>query len=760
MTDVDGSGMAEDSGEPRHGFARRYARFILKARWLVVLVWLVGAGAATMSLPLPTTGGQDLGGLVPRNSSAVQAQARSLTHFDVPLLTSTAVVLHNPDGLPVLSQADVVLHALAVDQRLRSRQGSLPDNRVLGALPLLNTAGVVPGSHDTGTTAVTYLYFSPNTSINTRTRLAHEYAKHFQATPGTRIAVTGTAPARTAESRLLTGHLNLVEIVTLAFVALVVAVIFRSVVAPLALLAAAFLAYLVGIRLLGLLGQHAALTLPSELEPLIVALVLGIMTDYAVFFLTGIRDRLRDGRAPHEAFVLSVRRNVPIVAVAGLTVAAGTMSLYAAQLQLFRSFGPGLALSVVVGALAAITFLPAVMAIVGDRIYWPSHPQRPGERRSRDRRPSWLVRFASHRVGAAVVCAVCVGGLAAAAYPLLHLRLDLSFIQSLPHDSEAQQGADLVAQGFPKGVLAPTVLLVSGPGVTQQNAALTALRHRLERQPEVAGVLGPGSLPVPGDVQLFRSPDTNEARYLLYFRNSPLGGNAVHDLRRLQGALPTALDHVGLEHAQFALAGNTAIASETAHQTIRNLWIIFGVAFALEFVILALFLRALIAPLVLLSASALVVGAALGLTTLVFQESLHRDGLAFYVPFATSVLLISLGSDYNVFGVGRIWDEAEGHRLKRAIRTAMPETSRAITTAGLILAGSFAVVALIPLSTFREMAFTMVVGLVLDTFVVRSILTPGLLTLIGPVSGWPGHRLLARRQQEAQVHRQWERSQL
>jgi RND superfamily putative drug exporter len=165
------------------------------------------------------------------------------------------------------------------------------------------------------------------------------------------------------------------------------------------------------------------------------------------------------------------------------------------------------------------------------------------------------------------------------------------------------------------------------------------------------------------------------------------------------------------------------------------------VALLVELVILVLYLRAVVAPVVLLACSLLSVAAALGLTTLVFQIFLGDQGLTFYAPFAAAVLLIALGSDYNVFAVGSIWHEAARRPLAEALIVAVPRTSRAITIAGVILAGTFALVAIIPLATFRQIAFAMTVGMLIDTMVVRPMLTPAVLTLLGRAASWPSHRI-------------------
>ena len=172
-----------------------------------------------------------------------------------------------------------------------------------------------------------------------------------------------------------------------------------------------------------------------------------------------------------------------------------------------------------------------------------------------------------------------------------------------------------------------------------------------------------------------------------------------------------------------------------------SLEVVLVVALVVELIILMLYLRSLVAPVVLLACSALSVAAALGLTTLLFQGILGEQGLTFYAPFAAAVLLIALGSDYNVFAVGPIWQKPSADLLPRRCRSPCRGRRRRSPSPGLILAATFALVAIIPLSTFRQIAFAMTVGLLLDTLVIRPILTPAVLTLLGRYAGWPGKRI-------------------
>jgi len=263
------------------------------------------------------------------------------------------------------------------------------------------------------------------------------------------------------------------------------------------------------------------------------------------------------------------------------------------------------------------------------------------------------------------------------------------------------------------------------------------------KEPGVAAAIGPaddGARDLPG---LLVAEDAGAARYLLVLDQDPQGGKAVDVLERLRERVPALLDDAGLGGANASFAGDTALAQETVDTIMHDLLRIGIAAFLVNFLLLAIFLRALVAPLYLVFCSALALAASIGLTTLVFQTLLGHDELTYHVPFAVAVLLLSLGSDYNVFVVGSIWQQAEDRPLREAIATAAPRASRAIGVAGLALALSFASLAIIELRQFREFAFAMSVGVLLDAFLVRALLIPALVSLVGERSWWPRTRRAA-----------------
>ncbi|MEJ7797762.1 MAG: MMPL family transporter, partial [Solirubrobacteraceae bacterium] len=246
----------------------------------------------------------------------------------------------------------------------------------------------------------------------------------------------------------------------------------------------------------------------------------------------------------------------------------------------------------------------------------------------------------------------------------------------------------------------------------------------MARRPAVAQVVGPAQQPIEQNLGAVYARNGDAVRLLVIFDRDPLGASAITELMRLRDDLPQLLRASGLEDAQTSLAGDSALAAETVSDARGDIGRVAPTVLLVVFVILAVFLRSLVAPLYLVAASVLALAAALGATVYVFDDLLGYDEITYFVPFAAAVLLVPLGSDYNVFLAGRIWREARERPLREAVAVAGARAQTAITVAGIVLALSFAALALVPLRSFRELAFAMSAGLLIDAFVVRTLLIP------------------------------------
>ena len=716
----------------RRGFMAKlwygYARVVVALRWLIVVGWAAAAVAATLFLP-PLQGSVDGVEAIGANDASFAAEQRSLELFGFPLLARTAIVQRDPEGLPPLVQAEAVMRGIAVTQGQH-------DTELLGAIPVPNTRGAFPEAAEEDTTVVTFVFADPSVNFFEQTDIAEQFAaEQLTDASDAYVGVTGSIPARAAQGWVLNSYVHIVEVVTVLAVLTIVALTFGSLAAPAMTLVSVGAAVFVTLGVSGWVAERIGVSIPSDLRPLIVALLLGVVTDYCIFYLSGLRARLREGHARLEAARLATASFTPIVTVAGLTVAAGTAALLVASNPLFRGFGPALSITVLTGLVVAITLVPALLGILGAGAFWPRKLSvDPPKARQR---PSLLTRAVANRGTALVLVLVSVAALAAAAYPVRNLDLGLGFVQSLPESTSAQRAADAAGQGFAPGIVSPTEIVLESQGIGGKADEVTALGESLKAQPGVAGVIGPGDLPAADDVGAFTAESGDAVRFLVVLDSTPLEATAIETLGGVESALPQLISDAGLGEVTTHIGGDTALASGIITDTSNDLFRIGLVALSVNLLLLVVFLRALIAPLYLLASSVLALGATLGLSVLFFQDYLGHDGLTFYVPFAVSVLLLSLGSDYNIFAVGHVWQEARERSMKDALLVATPESTRAITSAGLALAASFGLLALVPLAPFRELGFLLAVGILIDVFIVRALLVPSLITLVGTFSSWP-----------------------
>jgi RND superfamily putative drug exporter len=513
----------------------------------------------------------------------------------------------------------------------------------------------------------------------------------------------------------------------------------------------------VAIGVVAWFGRTTEQVLAQEVEPLILVLVLGIVTDYCVFLLARTRRGIGDGLDPRPAVRLATAVTAPTILTAGLIVAGGTASLSLGTLGFFRALGPALAIAAAVGTLVALTLVPALLAIVGGRVFRHIEPEPaavdPGDDASR--LGAIRTRLARSRLVALPLALLCVLGLGLAAYDIRQARLGFSLTEGVSKGSEVRRAAEAARLGFSAGIISPTEILIDGPQVADDTGGLKRVEQLVRRLPGVTGVLGPaeqasltqasgrtpvlaGATPTP-----FAAPAGSTVRMLVVLGDDPFSSGAITTLERLRDELPRITRSAGLTVSHIDMAGQTALAAETVEQSKTDIVRLALAALAVNLVFLMLFLRAIVAPVVLVAASVLALGAALGVTVLV-SRLLGWGDVAYYTPLAAAVLLLSLGSDYNVFVVGRIWHEARSRPLADAVAIAVPEAAKPVTLAAIVLAGSFALLALAPVVALRQLAVALSTGVLIDAFIVRSLLVPSLLTSLGPIAGWPGNALRHR----------------
>jgi len=503
---------------------------------------------------------------------------------------------------------------------------------------------------------------------------------------------------------------------TLLFATLIVVIVlllitYRSPVLWLLPVMSAGIALISASALIYLLAKHAGLTVNAQSAGILYVLVFGAGTDYALLLTARYREELRRHQDRHEAMAVAMRRAGPAIIASGGTVILSLLTLTVAELNSTKSLGPVLAIGVGVALLAMLTLLPALLVISGRWIFWPvrpafgsAEPTAEGIWASIGRRIA--VRPRMVWIGTAVVLGVLALGLTG---------LKASGLTSaeafVGHHPDSVAGQTVIDQNFPAGAGQPVVVVGNEPQAAQLLAVLRAT-------PGITGVTPPviraGHAWLEG--ALTSAPDSQAA-----FHTIRVVRTAVH-------AVPGAHAMVG---------GNTAVTLDIATAADHDRDVIIPIILVLVFLILGLLLRAVIAPIMLIATVVLSYSAALGVSALFFNNVFHFGNADNSFPLFVFVFLVALGIDYNIFLMTRVREEAGRHDPRHGALTGLAATGGVITSAGAVLAGTFAALGTLPVTFLAELGFAVAFGVLLDTIVVRSVLVTALNLDLGRWVWWP-----------------------
>jgi putative drug exporter of the RND superfamily len=467
----------------------------------------------------------------------------------------------------------------------------------------------------------------------------------------------------------------------------------------------------VGSRGLGYLLSEAGVTVTGQTSAILTVLVFGAGTDYALLIVARYREELRRQEDKHAAVATAMRNAGPAVLASAATVMLGLLCLGLAEvkgtsgLALIGAMGIGLAMVVM------CTLLPALLAIFGRRAFWPFIPHFGDEGADAThgfwRRLAERVGWRPRRVWVSATVALCVMALG-----LLAFDSGLTTGNGFRNEESSTRGQDLVARAFPAGANVPNTVLVPNP--QQADGVRAALRDR----PEVAA-LGPVETGPPG------------ARFDLTLRTEPYSTEAFDQIPELRGVAERA----GGE--DVLIGGPTAEEYDVRQSAERDTFVIVPIVLLVVFIVLAILLRALILPVILIATVVASFLAALGVGVFFFEYVFDFPGSDPSLPLWAFVFLVALGIDYNIFLMARVREEALRHGTRHGMLRGLAVTGAVITSAGVVLAGTFSVLALLPLVFLTEIGFVIAFGVLLDTLIVRSVLVPALVFDIGPKVWWP-----------------------
>ncbi|MET7641956.1 MMPL family transporter [Streptomyces sp. NPDC005438] len=461
-----------------------------------------------------------------------------------------------------------------------------------------------------------------------------------------------------------------------------------------------------------LLARYAGLPVDPQSAGILMVLVFGVGTDYALLLIARYREELHRHSDRHRAMAVALRRSGPAVLASASTVAVGLLCLGLADINSSRSLGLVGAVGVVCAFLAMVTVLPAVLVVAGRWVFWPFVPregtpvhghrttwERIGALISRAPRRSWLAS-----VGVTVVLAASASG----------ITMGLTQAEMFSDKPESVVAQERIAAHFPSGSSDPaTVLTRAG---------------QAERVREVAArVDGVSSARVDQ-----RTRDGQLASLSVVLDDDPDSARARHTVERLRDQVHR------VDGARALVGGTTAETLDTQRAAGRDLRVVIPAVLGVVLLVLVWLLRSLVAPLLLLTTVVLSYFGALGASHLIFEHLLGFAGVDWSIPLMGFVFLVALGVDYNIFLMTRVREETRRHGPRAGVLRGLVSTGGVITSAGVVLAATFAVFVTLPLVTMAEIGVLVGVGVLLDTFLVRTVLVPALALDLGRWTWWPG----------------------
>ncbi|MDJ0346009.1 MMPL family transporter [Streptomyces sp. H10-C2] len=539
--------------------------------------------------------------------------------------------------------------------------------------------------------------------------------KTLRATAGSHPGLTGHVAGLGGMFADFSGAFSSIDgqllVVAVGLVILVLLLVYRSPTLPLLVLLGIAFASGVAAAVVYGLAKHGGLTLTGQSQGVLSVLVVGATTDYSLLLVSRYQEELRRTQNKYEALATAWRAVLKPVLASGGTVILGTLCLLFSNLNSNRSMGPVAAIGIAASLLAALTFVPAVLALMGRGAFWPFRPAFGTAERTGEGLWGRIAGLVGRRPRGIWIAAGLL--LVLAAGFATQFKADgVSVAENFTKKPDSVHGQQVLNAHFAGGSGAPVTIIARAAAAEQ---VATAARG------------------VPGITSVTRLPKeiggyTELDAVLATTPDAPAAVDAVKQLRDAVHAVPGSESKVG---------GFTATSIDTRVGGVRDFKVVVPLVLIAILIVLALLLRALVAPLLLIATVVLSYAASMGVAALMFNHVFHFANADPSVPLMGFVFLVAFGVDYNIFLMHRVREEALLHGTRNGTLFALRRTGGVITSAGVVLAATFAALAVVPMVAMAEQAFIVAFGVLLDTIVVRSLLVPALTLELGDRAWWP-----------------------
>ncbi len=693
----------------------KFAEFIVKRRWWVVAIWIIGSIAAVSLAPnISSIQSNNQSDFLPEKYETIQAAKVASQAGQNSDEISDIAVFKNKSGT-VLSESE------------RRKISVITNN--LSSKHLKNVESVTTSAFQLSQDKTTQIATVKYTGSNSEDPELLSTVDHVRDALGQEVAGTNLTAGLTGN--LAISHdtknsadraLQIVLIGTILLVFSLPTIIFRSPLAGILPVLAIGFVFMVSNSIISAIGHAFNFTISQELSILFPVVMFGIGTDYVLFLLFRYRERLRLGDHTRGAVAFALSRAGEVILSAALVVLFSFAALFFADFGIFSSMAPGLVISVIIMMISALTFIPALVAIIGEKIFWPSR--------------AWMNKpeaaTVSKKIGGLVarrpklVAGLVTTTLVALGFFVTKYNADFSSFSQPPKNTLGASAYHDLQNAFPAGQSNPTPIYIKSSSPISLEK-LEPLRTKLKTTEGVAEVLPAAA-----------TKDAKIATISIILRDDPYSSAAVE---KLSGPIRQTAHSFNDGSTQVYVGGMTGAVADMKAVTDRDLSVLFPIAAGLIFLVLALLLRSLVAPILLLICVSLGYAATLGATTLIFQEIGGASGLISFLPLFMYIFVVAIGTDYNILTISRLREEVRaGNKPHRAADLTIEHSSATVASAGLILAGTFASLMLGGLSFLTQMGASVAIGVALASFVIAPLLIPSISAIVGYIIWWPGHK--------------------
>jgi RND superfamily putative drug exporter len=685
-----------------------------RSKWLVIAGWIVAVAVlAPLGARLSDVTTDDTAAFLPKGAESTQVQRLLKARFPGGETAVGLIVYRRPGGLTAADRAKIERDAGAVDRAIPVIRPAITP-----FTPGAPNALVSPRGDAAYTIVTVPLEFRRLADWGEQTRKVVHSGTHG----GLQTYVTGDIGLNADFQEVFGSVDTKLLLATVLLVIVLLGAIYRAPLIALIPIIVVALAYQVAGGFIFLYADSGA-PVNSQSTSILIVLMFGVGTDYCLLLLSRYREELRRVKDKHIAMQRALRRAGPALLASGCTVIAAMLVLLLADVGSTHALGPVSAIGVGSALLAGLTLLPALLTAAGRHGFWPRTGivaydpdvglvQRGGVwRRVGDR----ALQRPGLTVGVSVALfALCTLG-------LLTYKEDYSIGGFFRKDVESVRGFRVLSRSFAAGALSPTAIIIERRGGRVSTADLIAIRRRVTSIPGLAAVIGPR-----------RSKDGRLVRIDVVFRDDPYSDAALHRIDRLRRALRAADPSV-----RVLVGAGSAVQADFNRAATQDLRLIVPVALLVIGVILGLLLQAVVAPIVLILTVMASFFGTMGLSMFFFIKVVGDRGIDASLPTFAFIFLVALGIDYTIFLMSRVREEARVHGTREGTLRALAATGPVITSAGVILAGTFSVLMTLPVTFAFNIGFMVAVGILLDTFIVRTLMLPAAIELLGDGIWWP-----------------------